>query len=717
MPLQKILYKPGVNKENTRYTTEGGWYISDKVRFRQGTPEKIGGWIRISAFTFLGVCRSLWNWITLQSQNLMGVGTNLKYYIEQGGYYNDITPLRTRDYSATLTNPFDTTNTFATVTVNDTAHGAQAGDLVYFTGATTVGGIPAAELNTRHVITSITNANAYVITVTTAATSTVTGGGGTVTAQYYLDAFLLGSNPFAVTNGLTTVVVTHTSHGATNNSFVTFSGATGPIGGIPAAEFNTEHQITFLTANTYSITVTTSATSTTTGGGSAVYAEYQVNAGPEFQVPLTGWGSSAWSLGPWGSGSSATDSLRLWSANNFGEDLVYGPRGGGVYYWDATNGVATRGVNIVTLPGALDPPVIQNFIFVSDTYRFVICFGTNDVGTTTQDPMLIRWSDQESVTDWSPTAVNQAGSIRLSHGSKIITAVQTRQEIVVWTDTSLYSLQYLGAPLVFGVQLLGDNISVMGPNAVAIASGVVYWMGKDKFYNYSGRVQTQNCDLRRHVFQNINLSQNEQVFAGTNEQFNEVWWFYCSADSTTVDSYVVYNYLENLWYYGSMQRTAWIDVGLRDYPQAATYSYNLVDHERGNDDAVNGTAVAINAYIESAEFDIQDGHNLGFVYRILPDLTFNGSDTGSPQATMTLIPMMNSGSGYNSPQSLAGSSSATVTRTSTTTIEQFTGQVYVRVRGRQMIFKIESNQIGCTWQLGAPRIDIRPDGRATGQGA
>jgi hypothetical protein len=379
--------------------------------------------------------------------------------------------------------------------------------------------------------------------------------------------------------------------------------------------------------------------------------------------------------------------------------------------------VGARGVNIVTLPGALDPPVVQNFIFVSDTYRFVICFGSNDVGSTTQDPMLIRWSDQESVTDWSPTAANQAGSIRLSHGSKIITAVQTRQEIVVWTDTSLYSLQYLGAPLVFGVQLLGDNISIMGPNAVAIASGVVYWMGKDKFYNYSGRVQTQNCDLRRHVFQNINLSQNEQVFAGTNEQFNEVWWFYCSADSTTVDSYVVYNYLENLWYYGSMQRTAWIDVGLRDYPQAATYSYNLVDHERGNDDNVTGTAAAINAYIESAEFDIQDGHNLGFVYRILPDLTFDGSDTGSPQVTMTLIPMMNSGSGYNNPQSLAGSSSATVARTSTTTIEQFTGQVYVRVRGRQMIFKIESNQLGCAWQLGAPRIDIRPDGRATGQGA
>jgi len=709
--LSKILYKPGVNRENTRYTSEGGWFVSDKVRFRQGTPEKIGGWVRISAFTFLGVCRSLWNWITLQSQNLMGVGTNLKFYIEQGGQYNDITPIRTRNYTATLTNPFDTTNASTTITVNDTAHGAQVGDLVYFSGASAVGGVPAAELNTRHVIATLVSANAYTIVVTTAATSTVTGGGGTVSAEYVIDTFVLGTDPFTA-NGTTTVVVTANTHGALNNDFVTFSGATGTY----ASTFNNEFQITYLTSNTFSITVP-SALTAGSYGGSAVLAEYQVNAGPAIQAPLVGWGAGGWGLGAYGVGASSTDSLRIWSANNFGEDLVYGPRGGNIYYWDASTTVTTRGVAVETLPGALDPPIVQNFIFVSDTYRFVICFGCNDVGSATQDPMLIRWSDQESVTDWAPTAANQAGSIRLSHGSEIITAIQSRQEIVVFTNSSLYSLQYLGAPLVWGTQLLGDNVSIMGPNTVAIGSGIVYWMGKDKFYAYSGRIETLNCDLRKYIFNDINLLQNEQVFAGTNEGFNEVWWFYCSANSTTVDRYVVYNYQERIWHYGTMARTAWIDVGFRDYPQAATYSYNLVNHELGNDDNETGTAVAINAYIESAEFDIQDGHNLGFVYRILPDITFSGSSGTNPSVTMTLIPMMNSGSGYNNPQSLGGSSSASVTRTSTTVIEQFTGQVYVRVRGRQMIFKIESTDLGNAWQLGAPRIDIRPDGKATGRGA
>ena len=713
MPLTKVLYKNGVNRENTRYTTEGGWYVSDKVRFRQGTPEKIGGWVRISADTFLGVCRALWNWATLGGQNLMGVGTNLKYYIEQGGAYNDITPIRTRNYTTSLSNPFDTTNTSTLVTVNDTAHGAQAGDLVYFSGATAVGGVPAAELNTRHVITSITSANAYVITVTTAATSTVTGGGGTVAVEYYINTFALGADPFATTNGSPVVVVTANSHGAINGDFVTFSGATAVAG----LTINGEYQLTYINANSYSITASSNANATTTGGGSAVLASYQINTGPAVQVPVAGWGAGAWGLGAWGVGTTSLDSIRLWSANNFGEDLVYGPRGGNVYYWDASTSVTTRGVAIETLPGAVDPPIIQNFIFVSDTYRFVICFGTNDVGSSTQDPMLIRWSDQESVVDWLPAATNQAGSIRLSHGSGIITALQTRQEIVVWTDTSLYSLQYLGAPLVWGSQLLGDNISIIGPNAVAIGSGIVFWMGKDKFYVYSGRVETLNCDLRKYVFSDINLAQNDQVFAGTNEGFNEIWWFYCSSDSTTINRYVVYNYAEKVWHYGTMARTAWIDVSLRDYPQAATYSYNLVSHELGNDDNETGTPVAINAYIESSEFDIQDGHNLGFVYRILPDLTFTGSTSSSPQVTMTLIPMMNSGSGYNNPQSVSGSSSANVARTSTSVIEQFTGQVYVRVRGRQMIFKIESTDLGSAWQLGAPRIDIRPDGRATGRGA
>lgn len=711
MALTKILAKSGVNRENTRYTNEGGWYVSEKVRFRQGTPEKIGGWARISAYTFLGICRALWNWVTLGSQNLMGVGTNLKYYIEQGGQYNDITPIRTRNYSAALTNPFDTVNLSTTVTVNDTAHGAQVGDLVYFSGASAVGGVPAAELNTRHVIATLVSANAYTIVVTTAATSTVTGGGGSVTAQYYINTFALGTDPFTA-NGTTTVVVTANSHGALNGDFVTFSGATGTY----ASQLTGEFQITYLTINTFSIT-TSSALAAGSYGGSSVLASYQINTGPAIQNPLVGWGSGGWGLGNWGQGVSVNDSLRIWSANNWGEDLVFGPRKGGIYYWDASTTVTTRGVAIQTLPGAIDTPTVQNFIFVSDIYRFVLCFGCNDTGSAIQDPMLIRWSDQESVTDWLPTAVNQAGSIRLSHGSEIITANQTRQEIVVFTNSSLYSLQYIGAPLVWGAQLLGDNISIIGPNAVATASGIVFWMGKDKFYTYSGRIETLNCDLRKYIFNDINMLQNEQVFAGTNESFNEIWWFYCSSDSTTVNRYVVYNYLERIWHYGTLGRTAWIDVGLRDFPQATTYSQNIVSHELGNDDGETATTLPINAYIESAEFDIQDGHNLGFVYRIIPDITFSGSNTQNPQVTMTLIPMMNSGSGYNNPQSLAGSSSATVTRTSTATIEQFTGQIYVRVRGRQMIFKIESDGLGVAWQLGAPRIDIRPDGKATGLGA
>lgn len=714
MPLVKTLYKPGVNRENTRYTSENGWYISDKVRFRQGTPEKIGGWARISSNTFIGTCRSLWNWITLTANNLMGVGTSAKYYIEKGGVYFDITPIRQYNYTTTLTNPFDTTSGSDDVTVNDTAHGAQVGDLVYFTGASAVGGFTASQINTRHVIATVVNANSYTIVLDTNATSTVTGGGGTVTAEYYINAKLLGANPFATTSGSPTVTVTATAHGGSSGDYVTFSGASTVAG----LDLNNQYVMTVVSVDSFTIVASANASSTTTGGGSSVRASYQITIGPGFQVPQVGWGAGNWNQGTWGGvGTFVGDAIRLWSANNFGEDLVFGPRGGGVYYWDATNGLSARGVNIETLPGAIDTPVIQNLVFVSDIYRFVFCFGTNDIGSSIQDPMLIRWADQESLTDWLPTATNQAGSLRLSHGSKIMAVAQTRQEILVWTDTALYSVQYLGAPLVWGAQLLADNISIVGPNATSVAAGVAYWMGVDKFYKYDGRVQTLNCDLRKYIYQDINTTQYLQYFSGTNEGFNEVWWFYCSSGTTNIDRYVVYNYMENIWYYGTMARTAWFDAGLRDYPQAATYSNNLVNHEFGNDDNVSGIPSAINAYIESAEFDIQDGHNIGFVYRVLPDITFTGSTTDNPQVTMSLIPMMNSGSGYNNPQSLAGQSYAAVARTSTTIIEQFTGQVYVRVRGRQMIFKVESSDLGSAWQLGSPRIDIKQDGRATGSGA
>jgi hypothetical protein len=619
MPLKKLTLKPGVNRENTRYTNENGWYVSDKIRFRQGTPEKIGGWTRISANTFLGVCRSLWNWITLAGQNLLGVGTNLKFYIEQGGVYNDITPIR------------------ASSTIN--------------------------------------------------------------------------ADPFAG-NGTTTVTVTDTAHGGITGDFVTFSGATGTYASI----FNAEFQITVLTADTYTIT-TGSAIPAGNYGGSSVVAAYQINVGPETQEPLVGWGAGGWGLGTWGNGDATPVGIRIWSQSNFGEDLIFAPRGGPMYYWDATAGVTSRGVLVSSMMGAdADVPSIMNFLYVSDTSRFVFAFGCDDYSSSTQNPMLIRWSDQESVLIWTPAATNQAGSVQLSHGSKIVTAIQTRQEIVVLTDSAIYSLQYLGPPVIWGSQLLGDNISIAGPNAIAIGSGIVYWMGVDKFYKYDGRVSTLRCDLRLYIFNDINPEQADQFFASTNEGFNEVWFFYCSANSNTIDKYVIYNYFENngegAWYYGTMERTAWLDSGLRDYPMAATGINNIVYHENGTDDNSTAVTTAIAATIGSAEFDIDDGDHFGFVWRILPDISFNGSTgNNTPQVTMTLIPMQNSGSGYNDPISVGGNSNATVARTSTAVIEQFTGQVYVRVRGRQMILQIDSNTIGTQWQLGSPRIDIRQDGR------
>ena len=630
MPLKKILFRPGVNRENTRYASEalgsvnsgtnvaGGWYESEKVRFRSGTPEKIGGWVRISNMFFLGVCRSLWNWVTLGGANLVGVGTNLKFYIESGGSYNDITPIR------------------ASSTINN--------------------------------------------------------------------------NPFTG-NGTTTVTVTDTAHGGVTGDFVTFSGATGTY----ATTYNAQFQITVVNANTYTISTAPTVIAAGSTGGASVVAAYQINVGPEYAVPLTGWGSGPWGAGLWGTGGTSTSSIRLWSQSNFGEDLIFAPRGGKLYYWDQTGGLTTRGVLVSSLSGADSyVPYIINFVYVSDTSRFVFAFGTNDPGATDPyalDPMLIRWSDQESVVVWTPAITNQAGSLRLSHGSEIVTAIQARQEIVVFTDSAIYSLQYVGPPAVWSSQLLGDNVSIIGPNAVCLASGVVYWMGIDKFYKYDGRVQTLRCDLRQYIFSDINLTQASQVFAGTNEGFNEAWWFYCSAGSNTVDKYVVYNYLEDIWYYGTMARSAWLDSGLRNYPLGATYINNLVNHELGVDDSSTATATAISALIGSSEFDIDDGHNFGFVWRVLPDLTFRGSTSDTPQCTMTLIPYQNSGTGANDPRSTAGTSNASIQRIATAPVEEFTGQVYIRIRGRQLIFQMESTQVGTTWQLGAPRIDIKTDGR------
>lgn len=620
MPLKKILFKPGVNQENTRYTNEGGWYSCDKIRFRQGMPEKIGGWAQISPNTFLGTCRSLWPWRTLANTTLIGNGTNLKYYLTFDAAYYDITPIRT-----------------------------------------------------------------------------------TVT---------LGANPFATSypTNTTTVTVTHTAHGCITGDFVTFSGATA-VGGISAVTLNQEYQVTVLGANTYTITVATGATSAATGGGSAVSAAYQINTGSAIAIPVTGYGAGSWGEGTWGTGQVTTKLLRIWNNQNFGENLIFGPQGGALYIWKASYTIFGRGTLLSAEAGASDVPLMHNLLLVSDTSRFVLAFGVNDYGSVIQNPMLIRWSDQENAINWTPSATNQAGSLTLSHGSIILAAFQIRQEIFVLTDTSAYSLQYLGAPAVWGSQPLSDNISVVSASSLVFASGVAYWMGFDKFYYYDGRVQSMPCDLRQYVFEDFNAAQAQQVFATTVEKFTEVWWFYCSANSNDIDRYVVYNYIEKIWYYGTMSRTAMVDSSIAsNYPIAAA-GQRLVYQEYGLDDNLTGTPVGINAYITSSEFDIEDGHNFGFVWRVLPDITFRGSTTENPQATLTLLPLQNSGSGYNNPQSVAGSSSGAVIRSAVVPVEKFTGQVNIRIRGRQMSLKVESANLGVQWQLGAPRIDIRPDGR------
>jgi hypothetical protein len=708
MALKKIIFKPGVNRENTRYTTEGGWYECDKVRFRQGTPEKLGGWTQYSSSTFLGICRSLWNWITLIGLNVVSLGTNLKFYIESGGTYYDITPIRFTTATAIVNNPFDTVNASPIITVNDAGSDVNDGDFVDISGVVApVSGIPITQINARHAVTRI-NANSYTITVTTGANATATGVGGSVDFDYiYYVVELI--NAYSTTNGSTTVNVSDNGNGCITGDFVTLS---------PSVTFNGvtifgEYQVNVIDPNNYTIQAATAANATGSYTGTT-YAEYQINIGPEIQVPRTGWGAGPWGLGGWGVGQAGDVELRLWSQSNWGEDLIFNSRSGGIYYWTASTGLNERGVNITTLEGSSDAPIIANYIDVSDTSRFVFAFGCNDYGATALDPMLIRWSDQESVTDWTPRATNQAGSLRLSHGSEIASAWQVRQEFVVFTDSAAYSLQYLGPPAVWGSQLLGDNISIVGPNAVALASGVLYWMGKDKFYKYDGSISTLSCDLRQYIFSDINLDQGSQIFATTSEGFNEVWWFYCTSGSDTVDRYVIYNYLENIWYYGQMGRTAGLDSGLRNFPIAATYEHNLVYHEDGTDDGTLVPAVPFNSYIQSSEFDIDDGHNFGFIYRILPDITFRGSNTANgiePSVTMTLIPLQNSGSGYNNPASVGGIDYAEITRATRVPVETFTGQVFVRVRGRQMVFKVEGDQLGLQWQLGAPRIDIKADGR------
>ena len=656
MPLQKLQLRPGVNRESTTLANEGTWFEMDKVRFRSGFPEKIGGWVRDTgsadtannalapaAGSFWGVCRALFNWVTIAGFNLMGVGTNLKYYIQQtaNGTYYDVTPIRATDTVAS--NAFTTDGT-TTVQVNDTAHGAQAGDFVTISGvASAVNGIPAADLNKEFQIVSIVSNNAYTIVVATPATSSGTTGAATFTYQ--------------ITTG-GDVYTTGVGWGA------------GGWGGV------------------------------TTG-----YTD-------------TGWGSPA----PAGVGIGTQ--LRLWSQDNFGDYLVMNPRGGALYLWvpaaspstynraqilSSTNTNTQDGIQYWLTDSSC--PTVANAVATSDTSRFVITFGCNEVGSTTLDPLLVRWSDQENYAVWAPAATNQAGSYRLNIGSSIVAHLQSRQEILVWTDAALYSMQYLGPPYVWGFQILGDNLSIAGPNVAATAANITYWMGTDKFYMYSGRVETLYCPLRQYIFGDINMSQQYQFFASTNEAYNEVWWFYCSANSDTIDRYVIFNHLEKIWSYGNLARTAWLDTPLRNNPTAATYGNILVYQESGVDDGSVNPPVPIESYIQSADFNIGDGHNYGYVWRMIPDITFDGSSVNNPAVTFTMRPRQNPGADYSTSAAASVASTQNYQAQRNYLVQQFTEIIYTRVRGRQMAFKISSDGLGVQWQLGVPSIDVRPDGR------
>ena len=742
MPLQTLQFRPGVNRESTTLANEGGWFECDKVRFRSGYPEKIGGWVKDtgtyyptapigtlaasgsedsaapSTGAYWGVCRSMWNWITLSGQNLLGLGTNLKFYIQNGpnGYFYDITPIRVSH--AGITSAFTTINGSTTVTVNDPGHGAITGDFVMISAVGgAVNGIPASALNREFQITYI-NGNQYNITVSSPATSSATAGTATFTYQINSgkDTYTVATGWGAGTwGGVVAGTATTTLNGTINASAtsITLTSASG---------FASSGTIVI---DTESITYSGVSTNTLTGctrGANGTTAASHTSGATVTQVTTSG--SGAWN--GWGvsaSGAGVGEQLRLWSQSNYGEDLIFNPRGGALYYWAVNVNVNTfdRGVVMAagtTVNGAVmesTAPSIANLVMVSDSSRFVIAMGTNDPSgtlfSTTQDPLLIRWSDQEQYNVWTPQATNQAGDYRLSNGSEIIAAMQTRQEILIWTDAALYSMQYLGPPYVWGFQIMGSNLSIAGPNVAATANNVTYWMGADKFYMYSGRVETLPCTLRQYVYDDINLQQSYQFFASTNEGYNEIWWFYCSANSNTIDKYVVFNHLERTWYYGTMARTYWLDSPLRDQPMSAGYNGQLIYQETGNDDGTTTPASPIEAYVQSSDFDIGDGHNFGIVWRIIPDVTFDGSTTAAPSLDFTVRPRQNPGTNYGSSDSPTITSGNNYSNQRTYNVQQFTEYAYVRIRGRQMAFKVSSNDLGVAWQLGTPRIDLRPDGR------
>ena len=643
MPLSKLLFKPGVNRDQTNYASEGGWFETQWVRFRSGFPEKMGGWEARNFVAYDGAARSLFSWSTTDSNILLGVGTDTKMYISVGTVMYDITPIR-----ATFTSP-------------------------------------------------ATN------------------------------------NCISTTIGSKVITVTIAGYGGITGDYVTLSGVTGPIAGIPASEFNAEHEITNVTSNTFTITVTTSATSTLASqGGTAITAAFQINVGFSTSTAGYGWGTGTWNRSTWGSSSTSPVFFpaRLIFQDKFNNDLIFNIQGSDIYYWEYTSAFNTRAVLLSSIPNAIAVPQQVGKILFAPSGHLLAFSCTNYDATApgpnylgTFDPLLIRFANVDAdigpePENWQPTLTNTAGFLRLSIGSRIVTALRTKQEILIWTDVSLSSLQFLGTSEVFGVQEVSSAITIFGANTVVGANNKVYWMGNDKFYIYSGRVDTLPCTLTRYVFSDINRQQQGLFFAGQNAEFNEVIWFYCTSTANEIDRYVIYNYAENIWYFGDLERTAWIDTGVIDFPVAAKDGYIYL-HEFGNNDGQPAGAppLAIPAYIQSADIDIEDGDKYMLIRRVIPDVNFTSSETVNPVTGAPIVPevlmtvgVRNFPGAASSTTNVEGQTTAADVITSTATIDQYTNQVFIRARGRQMNFKISSDNVGTQWQLGMPRVDARPDG-------
>ncbi len=635
MPLSKLQFRPGINKESTSYSNEGGWFDCDKVRFRAGFPEKIGGWAKKTPNSHLGVTRALHPWQTISLANYMGVGTNVKYYILYGGAYYDVTPLRATTSAGDVT--FAATDGSSIITVTETAHGAIIGDFVTFSGAATLGGLVTAEvLNQEYQVETVPSANTF-----------------TIIAREV--------NPV---------------------SRITVNGIYTPVA------------------------VTANSSDSGNGGGSTVGA-YQLNIGLNTSITGDGWNAGTWGRGTWNSATTPTveSVLRLWTHDNFGEDIIINIHNGGLYYYDSSGGLTNRAIVLSLVTGAVSPPSVATKVLVSDVDLHVIAFGCDsedDPGT--QDPLLIRFSDQRNALDWKATVDNTAGDLKISSGSKIITAIETKREILVFTDTSIYSMQFIGPPDTFGITIVSEGISIRSPNSAVAIEDNVFWMGNNEFYVYNGAVQKVPCTLRDFVFSDFNTLQSEKVFAGVNSSFSEVWWFYPSSSSNDIDKYVIYNYQQQIWYYGSLSRTAWLDRGVNELPTAASPDYYLYNHETGDDDGSTDPVTAITAHIESSQMDIGEGDQFSFINRIIPDLTFRNSDIGK-KATLSLKARNFPGGNY------LQSDSTDISKTATVPVEQFTNDAFIRLRGRSFALRVESTETGISWRLGSPRVDIRPDGR------